>query len=224
MRKIYALTLVMVMLLTMSTLSFANDHIRTTELTSNKSEILVGGSVTFTANTLKHGSNYANPTWYLIDDEGNRTAISAVDDQDITSTVFEADYYTSSRSIKFNQVGTFIVEFEITMAAGKGKSNVQFVATDRVTVVVSEPVTSEVKVVNFDITKYMLYDVNDTNTQIIILELKVYYSDDTTKMIEISETIGKWEADTKKTFTYEGISKSLKSADLPDLPDLQDLD
>ena len=216
MKKVLVLVLALVMVMSMGTMAFANTQTRTTVLSADKTEIEVGESVAFTATTLKHGSNYANPSWYLVDEEGQRSVISSVGDEDVTNTVFADDYYTSTRSIKFNEAGTYVVEFEIVMAAGKGKSNVQFVATDRVTVVVNEPATAVYENVGISIgeftkivVKFHPKNVDVINNVTVTFDVYFVLSNGTEVLantnVELEFDKDDLEAK-EKTYSYEGFS------------------
>lgn len=137
MKKYLVALLTLVFLFSFSTVAMAEvaDKSASLTLTASAYSVQAGQSVTFTARTLKQGSNYLNPTWSINGVPVNETL-------DIDTTTFADDYYTTTISIPFNTPGTYNVSVNIIMSAGKGKSDVQFVATQTVTINVGAVLTS----------------------------------------------------------------------------------
>lgn len=216
MKKVLVLVLALVMVMSMGTMAFANTQVRTTVLSADKTEILVGESIAFSATTLKHGSNYANPTWYLVDEEGQRTVISSVGDEDVTTTVYADDYYTSSRSIKFTEAGTYVVEFEIVMAAGKGKSNVQFVATDRIVIIVHNPIINERTLVDWKVKSYKIeyHGKNGASEKLVLMKLELFYDSGLSGEVEVEKDFPDWNGSV--SYRYLNITKTINFSDLDD--------
>lgn len=157
------LTLVLVFSFTVGAMAAPAEKERATSLEASAETVEVGQPITFTVTTEKHGSNYANPAWYI-------DGVLIVEDLDLevpeTVTVYADDFYVSTKTMSFATAGTYEVSVEIVMSAGKGKSQVQFVATETITIEVTDP-TAQPELLRYEIRDWTkgseIWNSNETN-------------------------------------------------------------